>query len=188
MRIDDLAQVLAPPNVPVETPSKDDWLATTQRLGVALPDDYVSFVSQFGTGCIDGFLWVFNPVAGNQYVNLHDCLDSESEAFAYSKDRGFAYRPLEPFPERPGLIPCAATDNGDALYWIVQGEPNTWSVAVGAARGPSFEVFELSLVPFLCALLSGTIRCSVFPEGFPSDAPRFEPPRSAAERSSPGVR
>ena len=90
-----------------------------------LPPDYKVFINTYGTGSIDSFLWVLNPFSSNKHLNLLDQLSTTLDAFrVFQKDSGveLAY-PL--YPLKGGLIPWAASDNGDVLFCAVKAnQPN----------------------------------------------------------------
>ena len=68
-----LRKVMAPPARPVETTNGGGWQFIQVKLGITLPEDYKEFVSTFGTGAVDSFLWVLNPFSKNDNLNLINC-------------------------------------------------------------------------------------------------------------------
>jgi hypothetical protein len=169
-----LKTILAVPSNPLETTVKD-WEAIEKKLGTVFPDDYKEFISCYGTGEIDEFLFVLNPVANNKYVNLFSRIDTLKQSSAVSKQMfGTDYIPPL-FPESGGYLPFAYTANGDDLYWATGGNPDEWPVVVFETRSPEKEQFNMTMASFLAGILSGNIRCGAFPDDAFDDPPIFTP-------------
>jgi hypothetical protein len=173
MSLDSLLKLLPPPLNPGEVPTAEDWTAAERRLG-KLPADYKALVDRYGTGIIDRFLWVLNPASANSYLNLLRQNEPILNALKELREAGEPC-PYALYPEPGGLLPFGKTDNGDALFWQTVGEPNKWPVVVNAARDPSYEKFECDMTDFVEGILTRRLRCSVFPEDFPSGQPVFTP-------------
>lgn len=168
-----LVELLRPPNSPVETLKDQDWAAIERRIG-HLPEDYRAFLQTFGTGCINDFVWIFNPLAGNTFLNLFTQGDAILNALRELRNAGESI-PFGLYPEGGGLLPFGKTDNGDTLFWLTEGDPIRWPIVVNASRDPTFETFKCSLTTFLVEILTQKIHCSVFPQDFPSGAANFHP-------------
>ena len=69
-------------------------------------------------------------------------------------------------PEPGGLYPWGSTDNGDWLYWLTNGEPDSWRV-IGFSNSGWAE-FSGTMTEFLVAVLSRQIQFDLFPDEFPS--------------------
>ena len=69
MRDNRLWQILAAPQRPSEQPSDNDWLEVEDQFG-SLPNDFKVFLADYGTGWIDGFLWILDPARRNENLNL----------------------------------------------------------------------------------------------------------------------
>lgn len=171
MSFTSLLNVLPSPQNPVEAPSPNNWSAVEAQLG-KLPTDYKAFLEGFGSGSIDGFLWVFNPVSANHYLNLIQAKEPVITALKELRAGGEPC-PYPLYPEPGGLLPFGRTDNGDALFWQTVGEPDKWPVVVNAARDPTYEKFECDMTDFLAGILTRRLRCSIFPEGFPNETHLF---------------
>jgi len=166
MSLSHLTELIGPP--PQSIPSID-WSEVETKIGSPLPPDYRAFIDRFGFGKIDDFIHVFTPYGPTQWVDL---IWRSSDHAEWHYFRGEIH---PPFPAAGGLLHFAGTDNGDAIYWKTDRDPLQWSIVIYEGRGPDFEVFEMPMTAFLAEVLSGEIRCGIFPDDFPSQTPRFEP-------------
>ena len=139
-----------------------DWSMVISTLGTALPGDYVDFINCYGTGCISQFLWIHNPFE----ANVHLCLLSR---YSVILDADLDIRTSFPeeipqplFPEPGGLLPFATTDNGDRIYWLTKGAPESWTVVVWESRGPHYAEFAMTMTRFLCGWLGGNLHVPMF--------------------------
>jgi hypothetical protein len=173
MSLDLLLRNLSPPPSPIEAPSAEDWNIVENSLR-GLPTDYKAFVEKFGTGAINQFIWVLNPTAANPYLNLLKQMAPILGALKEVRDNGEP-SPYALYPEPSGLLPFAKTDNGDAMFWLTQGDPNEWPVVVNAARDASYEKFDCNMTRFLAGILTRNLRCSIFHDSFPDGEPTFDP-------------
>lgn len=175
--LDKLKAVLPPPRDPLEVPSEGDWAVLARRFA-EVPPDYKDLIGAYGTGTIDMFLWVLNPVAENEHLNLERRSKVLLAALGESAEKFPEYfsRPL--FPATGGLLPCAITDNGDTVFWETEGAPARWPIVVMGPRAPELFRFPGGIVDFLYAVLSRATRCDRFPKEFPSeDVVVFTPSR-----------
>ena len=169
--IDGLVDILPRPETPLEVPTDSDWDRCRSELTV-LPSDYRELLSLYGTGVIDDFLWIYNPAAANEHVNLVSKARIVVAALGESASRFPSKFTMKMFPETGGYLPFAGTDNGDSIFWVTHGsDPNRWPIAVMGPRSPEVVQFDLSLVPFLVRLLRRELHCSIFPADFPSEQP-----------------
>ena len=123
--LDILKAVVKPPINPLGANVK--WETVESRLGVGLPADYKAFISVFGTGSLQTFLHIWNF----SDTRMSDPLKGIAKVFSqleYYKKTG---KPIEftRFPEVGGLLPFASTDDGNYLFWRMEGEPDSWDVA-----------------------------------------------------------
>lgn len=161
-----LLQVVSPPIRPVEAGEGNDWAAIEEKLGTGLPTDYKAYIRTFGTGCLDGFIWVFNPFSANPNLNLFHRIEASLQALRQlrAQDASEVSYPL--FPEAGGLLPWGATDNGDGLSWLTMGKPDEWSIVVNAARDPRTEHYTSGMADSLAQLLVGAAVSRIFPDDF----------------------
>lgn len=174
MTLAHLLEVLPPPTTPIESGRNRDWTETEGRIGIALPDDYKQYINTYGSGQIGGFLLPFNPFSGNEYVNLVDQIRVRLDALRVIRDKyGPKECPYPLFPEKGGLLPWGATDNGDVLFWLTKGEPRHWAVIINESRSPLFERHAESMTDLLAKLITGEVRSEIFPEDFPDKEALF---------------
>ncbi|WP_197534769.1 SMI1/KNR4 family protein [Symmachiella dynata] len=161
---------MPPPVIPLEIPSDDDWKRCKRDL-TNLPDDYKDFLMQYGSGVVDDFLRVFNPAAENEHLNLISQAKIILSALEESSRNFPDMFSMPSYPATNGFLPFASTDNGDNIFWVVNGQnPNLWTIAVMGPRSPEVFRHESGFVEFLVAMIRSDIRCKIFPSDFP-DAP-----------------
>jgi hypothetical protein len=165
-----LMQVLQPPVNPLETPEEGGWQPVETRLGMQLPEDYKEFIARYGTGAVDGFLWVLNPFSTNRHLNFFDEGKEKLEALRELRHESIPY---SLYPDTNGIIPWGVTDNGDVLYWLCNGPPSHWIIVVNECRGPRWREYKLSTSDFLMKLVTRELVVDVFPQDFPSESPEF---------------
>ena len=161
--LDRLRKLAPPPAEPVETGSPDAWPEVERAMGTPLPTDFKVFTNTYGSGKFDDFLYLFNPFTGGEDGNLLHERDAVLDAYASSRARFPDRYPLPAFPEPGGLLPLGRTDNGDELYWVTEGQPDTWPVAALGGRGAWQETHRMTITGFLAALLGGDLVTSLFP-------------------------
>lgn len=172
MSIDRLEIVISPPDNPAEVPTNEVWREVEHDLA-KLPNDYKDFINRYGTGCIDSFIWVFNPASSNNNLNLGVQVRLYAETLKNLNESGMEPR-IVVFPTPHGVLPFGVTDNGDVLFWETNREPDSWAVAVLESRSwlPLLK-FEMNMTSFLAGVSEGSIVCDAFPEDFPSPDPGF---------------
>jgi hypothetical protein len=174
MSLKELCEILKPPTLPQEFPTDKDLLAFEAEVS-PLPTDYKEFIKLYGTGSVDDFMTIYNPIAGNPHINLGkqiaQCLPVLRECVAF-------FRPPLPYELAAGkeeLLPFGGTDNGDVLAWHKQGLPDTWTVVLITSRDGEWECVDLNMTDFLVSALTGRVKYTTFPDGFPDPAPKFFP-------------
>ena len=146
-----LRQLLPPPAEPVEPGRPDGWAAVETTLGTRLPADFKAFTELYGSGTVDDFLYLFNPFASGQGGNLLDEKDWVLAAYRQTRARFPELLPLPPFPEVGGVLPLGRTDNGDELYWVTEGDADSWPVALLESRAALQELHRMPVAGFLAA-------------------------------------
>jgi hypothetical protein len=173
MNLEFLVAAMPPPVSPVEAPRSEDWPAVESRLGAALPEDYKEFIEKYGTGKINDFLWVFNPFAKNENLNLFSQIEIQYEVLNELRSSGERI-PYDYFPMAGGLLPFGMSANGDVFFWRTSSSAEQWTVAVNEGRSPSWEVFDVPMVQFLFETLSKKRSSGILPLGFVVAPPKFE--------------
>jgi hypothetical protein len=173
MEFENLTNILPPPVEIFNSGTEKEWKYFEDRLGTSLPIDYKEFVNSYGSGAIDNFLWVLNPFIQNENLNLFLKTKVICEAYVQSK-RKFPHEFLyDVYPEVGGLLPWALTDNGDVLYWITKGEHESWQIVVFESRSTLCTSYNKSMTEFIYEIVSHNLKCTIFPDDFPSDTPEF---------------
>jgi len=161
--LDRLLQLLPPPADPVEPGRPDGWAAVEAALGTGLPGDFRAFTERYGSGTVDDFLYLFNPFAQGQDGNLVVEKDRVLAAYRQTRVRFPDRLPLPPFPEPGGVLPLGRTDNGDELYWVTDGDPDGWPVALVESRAALQELHQLPVTGFLTALAANQLASRILP-------------------------
>jgi hypothetical protein len=159
-----LRRLLPPPAHPVEAGRPDGWAEVEAALGTGLPNDFKAFTELYGSGTIDGFLYLFNPFTQGQDGNLLVERDRVLAGYRETRARFPDRLPWPPFPEPGGVLPLGRTDNGDELYWVTQGQPDGWPVALLEARAAVQEVHPMPVTGFLAALAANQLTSRVLPD------------------------
>jgi hypothetical protein len=164
MTLERLRAIVPPPAEPVETGSEGDWPKVEAALGTALPDDFKRFTGLYGSGKFDDFLFLFNPFAPDgQDGNLLYEKDAVLAAYAETRAKFPDRLPWPPFPEAGGVLPAGRSDNGDELYWVTEGAPDGWGVALVESRAASHELHPTPVTGFLADLVDGALRTKILP-------------------------
>jgi hypothetical protein len=162
--LDRLRLLLPPPADPTEPGAPDGWAAVEAALGTGLPGDFKAFTELYGSGKVDDFLYLFNPFAQGQDGNLLFEKDRVLAAYAETRAKFPERLPLPPFPEPGGVLPLGRTDNGDELYWVTQGPPDDWPVALLESRAAHQEVHRMPVTGFLAALAANELATEILPD------------------------
>lgn len=159
-----LRLLLPPPADPVEPGRPDGWAEVERALGTGLPSDFKAFTEVYGSGKVDDFLYLFNPFASGEDGNL--LVEKDRVLAAYSQTRAkFPDRLLlPPFPEPGGVLPLGRTDNGDELYWVTEGHPDRWPVALLESRAALQELHPMPVTGLLAALAANRLASRILPE------------------------
>jgi hypothetical protein len=161
--LEQLRQLLPPPADPVEPGRPDSWAEVEGALGTELPGDFKAFTELYGSGKVDDFLYLFNPFTAGQDGNLLVEKNRVLEGYRQTRARFPERLPLPPFPEPGGVLPLGRTDNGDELYWVTQGDPDRWPVALLESRAARQEVYPMPVTGFLAALAANQLTSRILP-------------------------
>jgi hypothetical protein len=171
-----LRRLLPPPAEPLEPGRPDGWAEVEAALGTGLPSDFKAFTELYGSGKVDDFLYLFNPFTQGQDGNLLAEKERVLAAYRQTRQRFPDRLPLPPFPDEGGVLPLGRTDNGDELYWVTEGQPDDWPVAVLESRAAFQEVHPMPVTGLLAALAANQLTSRVFPHDIVSrPSHRFTP-------------
>jgi len=162
--VERLQELLPPPAEPVELGRPDGWAEVEAALGTELPGDFKAFTERYGSGTVDDFLYLFNPFAAGQDGNLLAEKDRVLEGYRQTRARFPERLPLPPFPDPGGVLPLGRTDNGDELYWVTQGDPDGWPVALLEARTALQELHAMPVTGLLAALAANQLPSRILPK------------------------
>jgi SMI1-KNR4 cell-wall len=158
MTIENLIRAMPPPLIPFGT-FRGPWRPVEEELGTFLPQDYKDYVRIYGRGYLFQYLGVSVPRSLNPNVRLERNVRMFGPGFAQFEDP-----PYPIWPRPGGLLPFGSTDNGENLYWLTQGPPETWRIAVWDGDIDSCEVFNCDMTDFLAGLATGEILPMQFPD------------------------
>jgi hypothetical protein len=159
-----LRELLPPPADPVEPAQPDGWAEVEAALGTGLPGDFKAFTELYGSGTVDDFLYLFNPFAVGQDGNLLVEKDRVLAAYRQTRARFPDRLSLPAFPDPGGVLPLGRTDNGDELYWVTDGQPDGWPVALVESRAALQEVHPMPVTGFLATLAANQLTSRVLPQ------------------------
>ena len=181
-----LRRLLPPPAEALEPGRPDGWPAVEAALGTGLPSDFKAFTELYGSGKVDDFLYLFNPFTqgpdGNLLVERDRVLAGYRQTRARFPDR-LAW---PPFPEEGGVLPLGRTDNGDELYWVTQGQPGDWPVALLEARAALQELYPMPVTAFLAALAANQLTPASSPAPYSGVPATSSPPSPTRDAMPPG--
>ncbi|MGY8641998.1 MAG: hypothetical protein ACKVJU_13005 [Verrucomicrobiales bacterium] len=140
-------------------PTEEDWITIDRK--ISLPNDYKSFVSQFGAGQIDFFISIMSP--------LGDLLTANGQLNKTRAELRTKFPEIFDFnlyPEKGGAFQFGSTDNGDPLVWETNEDPDGWTVGIIPSRRNELERFQCGFEEFLVSLLDRRIEPDCFPQDF----------------------
>ena len=162
--VERLRQLLPPPADPVEPGRPEGWAEVEAALRTGLPSDFKAFTELYGSGTVDDFLYLFNPFAAGPDGNLLAEKDRVLAGYRQTRARFPERLPLPPFPDPGGVLPLGRTDNGDELYWVTQGDPDGWPVALLEARTALQELHAMPVTGLLAALAANQLPSRILPK------------------------
>ncbi len=135
---------------------KIDWDAVVRDVGRPLPDDYRWFCDTYGIGTINRFAWIFHPYVRRPKKTLKELIDGVRQALQEFIDLDTGENPAvdAKFRNVSTLLPCGGTDNGHHFVWVMDGNPNEWTIGVFDNKGYAFDSHEKGVVRFLLSLLT----------------------------------
>lgn len=162
MGIERIKEIMAVPAHKMDSVGHQ-WDLFPSDLAMTLPTVYKEFLSAYGTGVINEFLWILNPFSANKNLNI--------EKMRYYQ---FSYRHMqEVFPDDyernvPGsFLTWASTDNGDGVFWVIDGgHSNEWQVGIHSSDQGEEELTGLNTTQFFESLVKNTLKSLILPRQF----------------------
>ncbi|MEV6166528.1 SMI1/KNR4 family protein [Streptomyces sp. NPDC052052] len=137
-------------------PAGINWAAIEADLGAGLPDDYTLLCELFPTFILDDFLLVGGPQPGVESAWVQRTLEELKIVTEWCADADLTV-PLQPYPTVGGLLPWAASNEGDIFLWkTVPADPQAWTVTI-ASRNGGWWHYTGGAVQFLADLVSGAV-------------------------------
>ena len=166
-----LLEYIPPPSDPKEIGTQKSWGRIEARLGLALPSDYKTLISNYGTGSFGNLINVYNPFAQNEYLNLFYILDTLHQADQHARHLGnphwTAVDPFEYYPASDGLLPWGCTNNMHEIFcWQIKGKPETWETIFYNLGSGEYEVWKYPMTVFMCRLLTRQIESVLLVDDF----------------------
>lgn len=163
----DLIDLMEPPS-DVVTSQSNDWGKILSLFGSSLPSDYMWFINTYGNGRINNFLYVLNPFAQNESVNLTTkSMTILSSLRVIKQEFGPKEIPYPLFFEPGGLLPWGIDDNGDSFFWLTNSmNPDKWTVVIGDSKANEWEEYDTSMTSFLIELIRKSFESQILPKDF----------------------
>lgn len=142
------------------------WASIESHENLRLPNDFKQLISIYGCGVVDDFIWVLDPFSKNPNLNFEKSkyfIDS----YAVMRSEFLSDYPRPDYPAEGSFLPWAVTDNGETLVWLVNGEPDSWVVAIHSSDQGDEEVYNFGCVEFILKLLNRDISSKILPSQFP---------------------
>ncbi len=177
--MDQLQEILPPPNEAVNPPTNEDWAMVEKTFGMPLPSELFSFSRTYGTGTIRGkkntAVSIYNP-GQPEFIQI---LQFECQRLRDIRGTHKTLdKPFDVFPERGGLLPLGSDECDVWICWEVSGIPEKWPIIVRWSWGIfGMRRFELSLTEFLVRILKRQIELPGWPRPTFFDQIEFVPYR-----------
>jgi hypothetical protein len=174
--IENLVRVAPPPAAPSEA-FVGDWGPIERAVGTALPADLKEFARLYGSGEFMEFMWIAVPWASDHGAEYARWVGQACGIFHEVP------MPCPLWPDAGGLFPAGVTSNGDQIFWLPRGDPESWRIAVwdrGRLEGEELEIFDCDLTDFLAGLVTGAITPKAFPDDFLPCDHLFQPSEAGA--------
>ena len=144
-----------------------DWTLVEQALGCMPPGDYRLLAELYPTLHVGDYLGIWLPKPGSEHLM---CWDEEDLDILQEWCEDSGLPGLYTYPEPGGLLPWAASNQGDYFLWTT-ADPNSdnWTVTV-ASRSFAWWHYEGGMVQFLAELVDGTLE----PWALPPVTPEVE--------------
>jgi len=180
--IEELKRLAPPPAQPVACGTYDMWKSVEDALSLQLPEDYKQFINTYGNGGFYDFLSIVSPFdrdnGFSEDSTLLKWIASETQQYKEMKET-FGKNAPEKFPfsahpEENGLLAIGGIETGGTIYYLTEGQPETWTIVIYAEDFYEFAWCKKSLTEFLVDWLSGNFTAPFFDDDvFEGDAAPF---------------
>lgn len=167
MMMSELRLLLHPSTKPVILPTENQIADAEKELGLRLPDDYKQFIAQYGGGSLARFIRLCSPGSNIETANLVDMARSDWDGYAFHKKNFPDIFSYPRYPDAGGLLPWADTINGDVIYWLTEGDCNSWPVVIFERGGTEHYNYGCGMATFFGRLIKGEIQGDPFPDNVP---------------------
>ena len=154
----------------VPPPEEPELAGGSLPESVALPEDYLHFLSVYGVGTFDMFLHVMAPERSDGRANVRERTASFWSVLARMSE--FVPEAMAPLSDMlhaaASVAVWGSTDNGDLCLWVVPVGGEDGFVLIIGSRFEDWYEYGVGITEFLYRILTGDIRCPAFPEDFPS--------------------
>ena len=69
-----------------DTGNYKEWNKFEEELGIILPDDYKKFITTYGTGSINNFIWFLTPFSEDENINYLKKMNIILQSYNISKN------------------------------------------------------------------------------------------------------
>lgn len=145
-----------------------------------VPDDFLRFISDFGSGRLNNFIWFMSPYDKKWSKKTEDLrtefLEQKKEfdsdiicgmSYIPSCNEGY---PFEFYPEKNGLLPWGYSSNGSTFYLLNE---NGISSVIVYGGSYVFSEYRMSVPEFIYKLVTGRIKLSGVPDDIFSGEAKF---------------
>lgn len=152
-----------------------DWHSVELALGLSLPSDYKEFIAQWHGGGLSEFFWFFLPNTEYESVRYPEAAQAFVNAYAQLKSSYPDKYAMPMLPAKGSFFPFAISDNGDYLGWIVDGNADTWQVALLSDEEGTPEKTGKTFAEFMVDLVEGKLNLDGLPKSFSVEKVYFTP-------------
>lgn len=155
MSLSELKSLVLPPEHPIDSGLGGQVSELSQRIGIELPSDLITFSACYGSGSFSsGEFWIHNPLADSYTDTIDEILDIYKDL----KDvEGDDYIPFNIHPELCGLLPLGSTANGHQMFYLTEGSPAVWPILYYNRDYGTFERQMGSITNCICQIFKGQL-------------------------------
>ncbi|WP_055588388.1 SMI1/KNR4 family protein [Streptacidiphilus griseoplanus] len=149
-----------------------DWADLHAELGTRLPQEYLTLMELYGSGCWSNWLRFHTPLRTDDKRRFLRHVEYVAEAYGSLGEDDPEQYPLAMWPEPGGFLPFANSIDGDHLGWLTEGaDPDAWPLVVWPRHAPQGPPLETGLIDTLVAWQRGHLEADGFAELDQDDDP-----------------